>query len=321
MAKRTVCLIAMLGMAMPMLRGHSQASPASNPEKPGYQLSVAVDEVSLTFHAADRDGLPVNDLKADELRIRDNGKPPRKILSFQTMLDFPIRAGILIDTSDSMRTHLPQARAIASAYAEQIQRQQSDQAFVMEFGYASNVTQPFASDPKALVSALQRVSAGRQNPLGGTALFDTLFKACFTELGKVDHAASGNFLLLFTDGEDNASRTSLAEAVDACQRSNTAIYAFHAAPGSGASSGPATLTELAEKTGGNVFFDDESEVQILANLRAIEGNLRNQYRLVYRPAELQHDGAFHRIELLGPDRASNISVLTGYYAPKNTVTH
>jgi Ca-activated chloride channel family protein len=55
---------------------------------------------------------------------------------------------------------------------------------------------------------------------------------------------------------------------------------------------------------------------VLANLRFIEANLRNQYLLVYRPAEMTHNGAFHRIELLGPDRVADIHVRTGYYAPK-----
>jgi Ca-activated chloride channel homolog len=309
----TCCI---LSLASATLCVNAQTSPAVAPEKPAYSLSVAVDEVSLTLHAADIHGLPVNDLKAAELRIRDNGKPPAKILAFEAMQNFPIRAGILIDTSESMRGDLAQVKVIAAEYAQQIQRQQTDQALVMEFGYSSNVTQPWTNDANTLVAALRRVTAGRQNPLGGTALFDTLFKACFTELGKVNHRASGNFLLLFSDGEDTASHTSLAAAVDACQRSNTAIYAFHSAPRSGGSSGPATLAELAEKTGGKVFFSDDFAERILANLRVIEANLRNQYLLVYKPAELPHNGAFHSVEVLGPDRVSALQVRTGYYAPQ-----
>ena len=54
---------------------------------PRYNLSVAVDEISLTFHAADAHGLPINDLKLDELRIFDNEKPPRKILAFDISHD------------------------------------------------------------------------------------------------------------------------------------------------------------------------------------------------------------------------------------------
>src|ERR1700738_7932 len=55
-----------------------------------YNLNVAVDEVSLTFHAADVHGLPINNLRLDELNLLDQGKPPRKIVVFQSMKDLPI---------------------------------------------------------------------------------------------------------------------------------------------------------------------------------------------------------------------------------------
>ena len=45
--------------------------------------------------------------------------------------------------------------------------------------------------------------------------------------------------------------------------------------------------------------------------------MRNQYRLVYNPAELKHDGAFHEIELQPPDRVSRVAVRSGYFAPRH----
>jgi Ca-activated chloride channel homolog len=100
-----------------------------------------------------------------------------------------------------------------------------------------------------------------------------------------------------------------------CQRANTAIYAFRVESQYSSSSGPKTLAELASQTGGRVFFDDDPDAGIYNDLRMIEADLRNQYRLVYKPQELKHDGSFHRIELLGPERAGNLIVRSGYYAP------
>jgi len=85
---------------------NSQATGSPVQSEGSYSLSVSVNEVSLTFHAEDAQGLPVNDLKVDELSLLDNGKAPRKILAFQLMQDFPIRAGILMDTSESMEQSL-----------------------------------------------------------------------------------------------------------------------------------------------------------------------------------------------------------------------
>ncbi len=102
-----------------------------------------------------------------------------------------------------------------------------------------------------------------------------------------------------------------------CQRTNTSIYAFRVEPKSSFfSAGPATLTELASKTGGRVFDADESDDAVNKDLQTIETDLRNQYRLVYKPAALKHDGAFHRIELKIPERVASIHIRSGYYAPE-----
>ena len=284
---------------------------------PEYRLNVSVNEVSLTFHAADARGLSINDLRLDDLTVLDNGRPASKILAFESLENLPIRAGILMDTSASMERNLPDDRAISIQYAQHVLRQSTDQAFVMDFGYSSNIRKAWTSNPAALSAAISSVTAGRQNPLGGTALFDSIFRACFNEFGKADHSARGNFILLFSDGEDNASHTSLQEVVNVCQSANTAIYAFHAEPATGYSPGPKTLMELASQTGGRVFFDDDPQAKIIANLHIIEDDLRNQYRLVYRPAELKHDGAFHHIELRAPARVDSIRSRSGYYAPLN----
>ncbi len=186
----------------------------------------------------------------------------------------------------------------------------------MDFGYLAKVVQPWTGDAAALVAGLRRVSAGKENPLGGTAMLDSIYRACFFEFGKIDHGTTGNFILLFSDGEDNASHMSLRETVDACQKTNTAIYSFRSEPkDSFFSGGGAMLAELAAKTGGRVFHDNGSEAEVYEDLRVIEGDLRNQYLLVYKPAGLKHDGSFHRIELTAPERVNRITVRSGYYAP------
>ena len=298
-----------------LLIGHPARTPAQADQS--YHLTLPVNEVSLTFHAADAHGLPVNDLKLDELRLFDNGKPPRRVVDFRLLQDFPIRAGILLDTSESMQRDLPANRSISLQYAQHILRRQTDQAFIMDFGFVSNLRQNWTGDPNTLTAAIRQVVAGKDNPLGGTALFETIFRACLYQFGKIDHAASANFILLFSDGEDNVSHVSLEDVVAQCQHANTAIYAFHMPQGAaGHSTGPGKLIEMAAQTGGRVFQNPASDTETETDLRLIEADLRNQYRLVYNPAQIRPDGSFHRIDLLGPDRAGTITVRSGYYAPK-----
>jgi Ca-activated chloride channel homolog len=306
---------------MSLLIAHSQAAlaqvDASSAEGDNsFSLKLSVDEVNLTFHAADAHGMPVNDLKLEELRILDDGRAPRRVVGFQRLEDAPIRAGILMDTSESMTEQVARDKAISIRYAGHMLRQRADKGFLMDFGYTSKLLTRWTSDSAALATGIGNVAAGKENPLGGTALFDALFRACFSEFSKVDHAASGNFILLFSDGQDNASRTSLQEAVDMCQRSDTAVYVFRATAGTQLfSSGPKTLRELAEQTGGRVFNVGDSDNEIDSDLEFIEAELRNQYRIIYNPAELKRNGMFHRIELQTPERVATISIRSGYYAP------
>ena len=294
----------------------AQAPAVVGPTIPSYNLHVVVDEVSLTFHAADGHGLRLRDLQLSDLHLLDNGQPPRRVVSFEALEDIPIRAGILMDHSESMEAHRSGNRAIASAYAQRLLRQRTDQAFVVDFARLSKVVQPWTSDPATLGSAIRLAVPTELTRGKGTALYDAVYQSCRFQFGRIDHAASGNFLLLFTDGEDNASQASLQQAIDACQLSNTAVYAFRAESDSSFfSAGPKALADLAQQTGGRTFYGDDSPAQVDGDLRLIEADLRNRYRLVYRPAELRHDGSFHHIQLNATDLADTITVRSGYYAP------
>ena len=291
----------------------SRARESDPPDPASYRFHIPVDEVSLTFHATDANGLPVDNLHLRELTILDNDQAPLRVLAFQSLRDLPIRAGFLLDTSASMEQHLARDQAIAMEYAQRLLRKQTDQAFVMDFARLAQITQPWTSDPVALRAGLGELATYGGARLTGTAVFDAVYRACSNNFVR-DAAPTGNFLLLFSDGDDNASQASLQQAVDICQTTHTAIYAFLSEEQDAPSTGPRTLRALAAQTGGRVFHADDSEAAIYADLRAIEADRRDQYRLVYKPAELKHDGSFHEIELLGPERVDHIAVRSGYYA-------
>jgi Ca-activated chloride channel homolog len=151
--------------------------------------------------------------------------------------------------------------------------------------------------------------------LGGRAVVNAVYKACLNQFERVDKAATGNFILLFSDGEDNASKTNLRQAIDICQRVNTAVYSFRVDSQYALSSGRRTLEDLASETGGRVFYDDESDVAIYRDLLTIEADLRNEYYLVYKPAALKHDGRYHSMIVKTPARVQAINVRSGYYTP------
>jgi Ca-activated chloride channel homolog len=299
-----------------LLRASAQGDTTSLTRPDAGPLRLSVDEVVLTFNATDASGLPVDDLKAAEIRIRDNGVAPRRVIAFDKLVNRPIRVGFLLDTSESMQRALPANQVIAKKFVERFFRQRSDTALVAGFGSALDVVQPWTGNSTLLVRGIEGAQEERHSP-GGTSLFGAVFRACAYLFDKVDPTATGNFILLFSDGEDNAGLTSLEEAARACQRSNTEIFAFLPASAQDhAATGPKALRELAAKTGGRVFLGDDPEDAVGKDLKEIESEMRNQYRLVYNPADFKHDGAFHEIELQPPDRVRRIEVRSGYFAPK-----
>jgi Ca-activated chloride channel family protein len=311
-----ICVIVVCTLFGIGLRTEGQTSSATEQGAASFHLNVAVDEVSLTFHAADAHGLPVNDLKSGELGILDNGTTPMRVLVFQSLQNLPIRAGILMDMSESMSANRAADRAIAIQYVQQLLRQETDQAFVMNFERLSTVG-PWTNNAFELVSGIRNRDVGESRRVHreGTAIFDTVYGACLNQFGHLENATTGNFILLLTDGEDNSSRIPMKKAVDICQRANTAIYAFRPAPNFGDAVGAKMLAELTRETGGRLFYDDDLQSEIDKNLRSIEANLRTQYRLIYRPQELKRDGSFHRIELKTPLRVESVTIRSGYFSP------
>lgn len=284
-----------------------------------FTIPVNVNEVNLTFTAADVNGLPINDLQLPELRLRDNGKPPERILSFQRRNDLQIRAGILMDISRSMSGYLPREQSIVTTLNTHILRQNSDQAFITRFDFDAILTQGWTSSSDTLLASLHHVPDHLTSRLGGTAIFDTLYITCRDQFTHSPPSTTGksNFILLFTDGDDNASHARLQDVIDIAQFTHTAIYVFSAARKQTSHPGQLVLQELAKQSGGRIFYDHGAK-EDLANLRIVEQDLRDNYILVYKPAHLDHDGSFHRIKLTSPPRNAVINTRTGYYAPKET---
>ena len=115
--------------------GQAEAQTRSDADQNSgsYSLKLSVDEVVLTFHATDANGLPINNLKLDELKLLDDGVTPRRVVAFDSLIDRPIRAGILLDTSGSLVQALPGNKLIAARYAQRLFRQKSDRSLCRGF--------------------------------------------------------------------------------------------------------------------------------------------------------------------------------------------
>jgi VWFA-related protein len=282
-----------------------------------YSFQVQVNEVTLPFRAKDSAGHPLQSLQLSDLLLRDNGKEPKKILSFTQLSDRPIRVGLLLDVSPSIEFNaLARSQDIASMFASGFLHPASDQAFVMKFDFDQKFLTGWNNSPTAIETAVSAVGNERSSRLGGTAIFDALYRGVRDQIAQTDPAGNNsNAIVLFSDGEDNASHARLDDVVSICQRTNTAIYVFSVNPKSRFDAGGNTLRTLAGLTGGRVFYDTDT-AGVEADLRTMADDLRDYYLIVYRPAGLKPNGAFHRIRLESLQRGVEINARAGYNAPQ-----
>ncbi len=293
--------------------GQTPATPLAPATQSPYRLRVPVNEIALTFHASDAHGKPLTRLTERDIELSDNGKSQDHILILQPLQDLSIRSGFLFDISASMLKDLNFNRAIVQMYASSLLRKGVDQAFVMQFDTHTQLTRGWTGDDSAIAKGSAAIGprSNRIDPL--TAIFDSLYTTCRDQWNGKESDSTGNFILLFSDGEDNASHVYLSEAVDMCQRRHIAIYVIEAKPSSHFSDGPKNLADLATQTGGRVFRHPKAK-DIPDDLQRIEAEQRNQFRLVYRPAAFVADGSFHPIQLRCLTQGCRIATRSGYYA-------
>jgi Ca-activated chloride channel family protein len=309
-------LLLCLLISLPTSGGLAEPPQTSANSASSYTLQVSVDEISLTFHAFDAKGAPLTHLTPADLRLLDEGKPPDRIVMLRSSENIPIRAGFLVDTSGSMQEHLGVNRSIIGLYASRLIRKGFDRAFVMQVDMDSIMMQEWTDDQASIAAGAGALPSGRSRPLSHevlTALFDSLYIACRDQWTQERGAVTGNFILLFTDGEDDASHVYMSEAVDMCQRVRTAIYVITNSAKSRFSDGQRRLENLAKETGGRVFFNPQNS-QIWEDLQLIEAEQRNQYQLVYKPSGFKPNGVFHRVKLNCVVKGAQVISPAGYYA-------
>ncbi len=279
-------------------------------------LQMRVNEVDLSFTARDRHNRWVTDLSEGDISVLDNGKPPKSILKFQSRADLPLRVGLLIDTSDSVSRQLEFEKKSAILFISQVLKPATDSAFVVGFNNEATLRQGLTSDVTALSTAIRNLPSG-----GSTALYDAVHYAC----GKLEASANGQVvrrvLILLTDGDDNSSHFYAREVMNAALQANVVIIALNT-NGDPNSSDPKyrDFKEMADTSGG-IIFKADSQKQVAKAFKEIQEQLRSHYFLAYKPAELNQDGSYRKIQLKVRRHGLHIFYRHGYFAPAAVQKH
>ena len=295
------------------------AEHAASPDTAGKEdtdpvttIHKVVQEVNVVFTVSDKHGHFVKDLKQNDFKVLDDRKPPTQVVNFASETNLPLRVGLLIDASNSIRDRFRFEQDAAIEFLNEIIRQHYDRAFVIGFDTTPEVTQEFTDNTDYLSKGVRALRPG-----GGTAMYDAVYFACRDKLMK--EAATGptrRAIILLSDGEDNQSRVTREEAIEMAQRAEVIIYTISTNVSGVKMRGDKVLERMAEATGGRAFFP--FRIQDVSNaFSEIQDELRSQYVLAYKPADFVADGHFRSIDIIAADRKGlQVRARKGYFAPK-----
>jgi len=270
-----------------------------------------VDEVNVLFIATDKHGKFVRNLNQADFSILDDHKPPQSIISFRRETDLPLEMGLLVDMSGSVNSRFDFEQSAAIGFLQHTIRPGFDRSFVIGFNGHSQMMQDFTDNVTLLAASVRRLHSG-----GGTALYDAIYRACREKLMKdrPDHPIRRAIIVL-SDGEDNQSEYSKAQAIEMAQRAEVIIYAISTDDSGLILRGDKALQQLADATGGRAFFPFKMK-DIKNSFAAIEDELRSQYVVSYRPADFDADGRYRSIEITALKKDLQVRARKGYYAPR-----
>jgi VWFA-related protein len=287
--------------------------PNNSGDEPLTTIRVQGNEVNVVFTVTDKHGRRITDLKLNDFQVLDDNKPPQEVRSFHNETNLPLQLGLLIDASNSVRDRFKFEQESAIEFLNQTIHPRADQAFVVGFDVTPEVTQDFTDSTERLAHGVHELRPG-----GGTAMYDALYFACRDKLLKASKATPvRRAIILLSDGDDNQSHVTREEAIEMAQRAEAVVYTISTNVSGTKGQGDKVLERIADATGGRAFFP--FQIRDVANdFAEIQDELRSQYAISYRPADLKHDGHYRTIEIVANDR-KNLRVRSrrGWYAPAN----
>jgi len=300
--------------------GAAQPPP---PEDTAPPIRIEVDLVNVVFSVTDRRNRHVPGLAPNDFAVYEDGVA-QEIKHFASETNMPLRIGLLIDTSNSVRPRFQFEQEAAVDFLHTVLRPKTDKAFVIGFDVAPVMAQDYTDDALDLADAIRSLRAG-----GGTALYDALFVACRNKLSEGSGNNYRKMLILLSDGEDVYSNVTREEALEMCRANEVSIFTVStSAPpikytdkaqnlqdpcevmGKG---GDKVLRYLAEMTGGTAYCPF-STIDVGRSFENIANQLRTQYTLAYTPINRTRDGTFRSITIEMRRKDLSIHHRPGYYA-------
>jgi len=278
-------------------------------------IRTETDLTNLLFTATDKNNRYITTLQQNDIRVLEDGVP-QTLFTFQRETDRPLAIAFMIDVSISEERMLPDEKAAARTFVENVIRSNKDQAAIIPFEGYAHLEQPLTRDLISFYRVLEAVEVASPSYLGAapsmggiesgpgtiappregsTAIWDSIALTCRSvltqSLGQRRHA-----IILLTDGQDTSSRLSRSNAIDQAIQSDTVIYALGIGDKRYEGVNKGALNNIAERTGGRAFFP-KKEDDLRAAFAEIEQELRSQYLVAYSSTNKKHDGSYRKMSI------------------------
>src|SRR6202035_1230124 len=314
--------------------GAQQPQPPAPPQPPAQadrQGTIVrnVNLVDVLYSVVTKREKLVTDLNKDDFKVFDDGAQ-QEITSFSQPTDLPLRIGMVLDTSNSIRDRLKFEQDAAIDFLFNALRRGKDQAFLMTFDDGPQIIMDFTGDTGDIRDTILKQRAG-----GGTSLYDAVYAASDHLLKNSPLPPGPNsdvrrVLVVISDGEDNSSNRARGESVEMAQRAGVIIYSISTStdwvttedeknPAKRINrkyekgEGDKVLEQLAVETGGRAFFSYQID-DLGQSFLDIGDELRHQYALAYSPTGRSADGKYHTIRIQTDRKDVIVRARKGYYS-------
>lgn len=291
----------LFALALPL----TAAAQTPAPTPPPLVIEADVQVVSITAVVHDKAGHFVDDLRAKDVTVLEDGVP-QALTYFRAAAGgedkIPLSIVLVLDASGSMKPNLGFLQEAAISFVRKLE--DVDQALVVSFNDSIKGSADFSGDLSRLEDFVESLQAW-----GGTSLYDAIHYA----LGRVKDQAGRKALIVFSDGDDTTSSLKERDAVDYARAIEATVYGVGiqgGGPGGGAPRG--FLKKIAQETGGQFFFPDRVG-DLIKVFTQISDELHHHYTLAYSPKR-PADGSWRAIEVRVARPDTTVRVRKGYFA-------
>ena len=284
-------------------------------------IRTETDVTNLPFTAIDKQRKFITTLRAEDLRVLEDGVP-QQLFTFQRETDRPLALAFLIDISRSQEFTLVDEKAAVRSFIESVFQSSRDVAAIIPFTGLAYLEQEMTRDVLSVYKVLQRVEValpaylGSGRPLmgiqtgpglmappeeGTTAIWDAIALTSTNVLATTP-GLRRRAIILLTDGHDTTSRLAKTDAINSALGAEAVIYVIGIGNNRYEGVDKGAMRDLAQRTGGRAFFPDK-KLDLTAAFAEIEQELRTQYLNAYSSTNKRRDGAYRKItiEITNPD--------------------